>query len=175
MSNSLASSPALPMAHGLLRVLVFLNWLVGAAILVLLVVSPHEEWILRAFKLTPSPESDRLVVALRVIALFGLICVPINRVILKRLLAMVDSAREGNPFVADNAQRLRTIAWCLLMLQLISIVIGEIAKSVSTSAHPVHLDAGFSFTGWLAVLLTFLLAGVFAEGTKMRDDLEGMV
>jgi len=53
--------------------------------------------------------------------------------------------------VADNAQRLRTIAWCLLMLQLISIVIGEIAKSVSTSAHPVHLDAGFSFTGWLAV------------------------
>ncbi|HEV8444812.1 MAG TPA: DUF2975 domain-containing protein [Steroidobacteraceae bacterium] len=175
MSNSLASSPALPMAHGLLRVLVFLNWLVGAAILVLLVVSPHEEWILRAFKLTPSPESDRLVVALRVIALFGLICVPINRVILKRLLAMVDSAREGNPFVADNAQRLRTIAWCLLILQLISIVIGEIAKSVSTSAHPVHLDAGFSFTGWLAVLLTFLLAGVFAEGTKMRDDLEGMV
>jgi hypothetical protein len=163
------------MAHGLLRVLVFLNWLVGAAILVLLVVSPHEDWILRAFKLTPSPESDRLVVALRVIALFGLICVPINRVILKRLLAMVDSAREGNPFVADNAQRLRTIAWCLLMLQLISIVIGEIAKSVSTSAHPVHLDAGFSFTGWLAVLLTFLLAGVFAEGTKMRDDLEGMV
>jgi len=175
MSNSLASSPALPMAHGLLRVLVFLNWLVGAAILVLLVVSPHEDWILRAFKLTPSPESDRLVVALRVIALFGLICVPINRVILKRLLAMVDSARQGNPFVADNAQRLRTIAWCLLMLQLISVVIGEIAKSVSTSAHPVHLDAGFSFTGWLAVLLTFLLAGVFAEGTKMRDDLEGMV
>jgi Protein of unknown function (DUF2975) len=175
MSNSLASSPALPMAHGLLRVLVFLNWLVGAAILVLLVVSPHEEWILRAFKLTPSLESDRLVVALRVIALFGLICVPINRVILKRLLAMVDSAREGNPFVADNAQRLRTIAWCLLLLQLISMVIGEIAKSVSTSAHPVHLDAGFSFTGWLAVLLTFLLAGVFAEGTKMRDDLEGMV
>jgi len=175
MSNSLASSPALPMAHGLLRVLVFLNWLVGAAILVLLVVSPHEDWILRAFKLTPSPESDRLVVALRVIALFGLICVPINRVILKRLLAMVDSARQGNPFVADNAQRLRTIAWCLLILQLISIVIGEIAKSVSTSAHPVHLDAGFSFTGWLAVLLTFLLAGVFAEGTKMRDDLEGMV
>jgi hypothetical protein len=175
MSNSLASSPALPMAHGLLRVLVFLNWLVGAAILVLLVVSPHEDWILRAFKLTPSPDSDRLVVALRVIALFGLICVPINRVILKRLLAMVDSAREGNPFVADNAQRLRTIAWCLLILQLISIVIGEIAKSVSTSAHPVHLDAGFSFTGWLAVLLTFLLAGVFAEGTKMRDDLEGMV
>ena len=36
-------------------------------------------------------------------------------------------------------------------------------------------DAGFSVTGWLAVLLTFLLARVFAEGTLMRDDLEGTV
>jgi hypothetical protein len=29
--------------------------------------------------------------------------------------------------------------------------------------------------GWLAVLLTFLLARVFAEGTLMREDLEGTV
>ena len=29
--------------------------------------------------------------------------------------------------------------------------------------------------GWLAVLLTVLLARVFAEGTLMRDDLEGTV
>lgn len=38
-----------------------------------------------------------------------------------------------------------------------------------------HLDAGFSINGWLAVLLTFLLARVFAEGTHMREDLEGTV
>ncbi|HEX3231559.1 MAG TPA: hypothetical protein VHQ95_21450, partial [Pyrinomonadaceae bacterium] len=67
------------------------------------------------------------------------------------------------------------IAWTLLALQLLSLVIGAIAKSVSTPAHPVHLDAGFSINGWLAVLLTFLLARVFAEGTHMRDDLEGTV
>jgi hypothetical protein len=46
---------------------------------------------------------------------------------------------------------------------------------VSTPAHPVDLDAGFSISGWLAVLLTFLLARVFAEGTLMRDDLQGTV
>ena len=39
----------------------------------------------------------------------------------------------------------------------------------------VHLDAGFSINGWLAVLLTFLLARVFAEGTLMREDLKGTV
>ena len=55
------------------------------------------------------------------------------------------------------------------------LVIGAIAKAVSTPEHPLHLDAGFSINGWLAVLLTFLLARVFAEGTRMRDDLDGTV
>ena len=67
------------------------------------------------------------------------------------------------------------IAWLLFAVQLLSIVIGGIARSVSTPAHPVDVDAGFSINGWLAVLLTFLLARVFAEGARMRDDLEGTV
>ena len=29
--------------------------------------------------------------------------------------------------------------------------------------------------GWLAIILTFVLARVFAEGTLMRADLEGTV
>jgi hypothetical protein len=63
----------------------------------------------------------------------------------------------------------------LLALQLLSITIGAIGKAISTPMHPVHLDAGFSINGWLAVLLTFLLARVFAEGTLMREDLRGTV
>ena len=77
--------------------------------------------------------------------------------------------------MAANAQRLQVIAWVMLTMQLLSIVIGAIAKSISTPEHPVNLDAGFSISGWLAVLLTFLLARVFAEGTLMREDLEGTV
>ena len=175
MSNSLASSPALPVTHGLLRILVFLNWFMGAAILVLLAASTNRHWILPAFQLTPSPDADRLVTGLRVIAALGLACVPVNRAILNRLLAMVETVRQGSPFVAGNAQRLQGIAWALLGLQLVSVLIGGIAKSVSMPGHPLHLDAGFSLTGWLAVLLTFLLARVFAEGARMRDDLEGTV
>jgi hypothetical protein len=67
------------------------------------------------------------------------------------------------------------IAWTLLVLQLLSVVIGAIAKHVSTPEHPLHLDAGFSISGWLAVLLTFLLARVFAEGALMREELAGTV
>jgi hypothetical protein len=60
-------------------------------------------------------------------------------------------------------------------VNLLSIVIGAIAKAVSTPAHPLNIDAGFSISGWLAVLLTFLLARVFAQGALMREDLEGTV
>ena len=170
-----SSSAALPIAYVVLRILIVLNWLMGAAILALLVVMPNEQWIMSAFKLSPSPDAERLVMGLRAIAVLGLAAIPLNYAVLKRLLAIVETVRAGDPFVAANASRLQAIAWALLALQLLSIVIGAIAKAVSTPAHPLHLDAGFSINGWLAVLLTFLLARVFAEGALMREDLEGTV
>ena len=159
----------------MLRILIVANWLLGVAILALLVVSPNERWIMSAFHLTPSPEAARLVMGLRAVAVLGLVGIPLHYVVLKRLLAIVETVRGGDPFVPVNASRLQAIAWALLVLQSLSVVIGAIAKSVSTPAHPLHLSAGFSITGWLAVLLTFLLARVFAEGTLMREDLEGTV
>jgi hypothetical protein len=175
MSWPASSSAALPIAYVVLRILIVVNWLGGAAILALLVVMPNEQWIMSAFKLSPSPEAERLVMGLRAVAVLGLAAIPLNYVVLKRLLAIVETVRAGDPFVAANAHRLQAVAWALLVLQLLSLVIGAIAKTVSTPAHPLHLDAGFSINGWLAVLLTFLLARVFAEGTLMRDDLEGTV
>jgi hypothetical protein len=158
-----------------MRILVVINWLGGAAILALLVIMPNEQWIMAAFKLSPSPEAERLIMGLRAIAVLGLVTIPLNHVILKRLLAIVETVRAGDPFVAANAYRLQTIAWVLLALNVLGIVIGIIARAVSTPAHPLHINAGFSMYGWLAVLLTFLLARVFAEGTAMREDLEGTV
>ena len=175
MTPSPSSSAALPLAYVMLRILIVLNWLMGAAIIALLVALPNEQWIMSAFKLSPSPDAERLVMGLRAVAVLGVAVVPINHAVLKRLLAIVETVRGGDPFVAANAARLQTIAWALLVLQVLSVVIGTIGKSVSSAAHPVDLDAGFSINGWLAVLLTFLLARVFAEGTRMRDDLEGTV
>jgi DUF2975 family protein len=175
MSRPASSSAALPIAYALLRILIVVNWLMGAAILALLVVMPNEQWIMSAFKLSPSPEAERLVMGLRVIAVLGLATIPLNYAVLKRLRAMVETVRAGDPFVAANADRLQAIAWTLLALNLLSLVIGAMAKTVSTPAHPLHINAGFSISGWLAVLLMFLLARVFAEGTLMREDLEGTV
>jgi hypothetical protein len=173
--TSSAQSPALPLAYFTLRALIVFNWVMAAAILVLLLAMPTRHWIMESFKLSPSPDADRLVLGLRTIAALGLVTIPLNYAILKRLLAIIETVREGDPFVAANAVRLQTIARALCALQLLSITIGAIGRAISSPAHPVHLNAGFSVNGWLAVLLTFLLARVFAEGTFMRDDLEGTV
>ncbi|MDQ6893061.1 MAG: DUF2975 domain-containing protein [Acidobacteriota bacterium] len=174
MSKPTASA-ALPIAHAVLRILIVLNWLSGVAIAALLVAPPTRQWIMSSFHLSPSPDADRLVLAMRAIAALGLVGIPLNYVVLKRLLAIVDTVRAGDPFVPANASRLQVIAWILLALQVLSVVIGAIVKTVSTPAHPLHIQAGFSLSGWLAVLLTFLLARVFAEGALMREDLEGTV
>src|SRR5205809_6359403 len=107
MSAPASSSAALPIAHVVLRILIVVNWLMGVAILALLVVMPNEQWIMSAFKLSPSPETARLVMAMRAVAVLGLVTIPLNYVVLKRLLAMVETVRAGDPFVAANAQRLQ--------------------------------------------------------------------
>ena len=173
MSRQAPSSAALPIAHVVLRILIVVNWLSGAAILTLLVAMPTEKWIMSALDLSPSPATDRLVVGLQAMAAVSLATIPLNYVVLKRLLAIVGTVRAGDPFVPVNAGRLQAIAWALLALQLLSMAVGGIADALS---HPaIDVDAGFSISGWLAVLLTFLLARVFAEGTHMREDLEGTV
>ncbi|HEY4690747.1 MAG TPA: hypothetical protein VIK33_15635, partial [Anaerolineae bacterium] len=72
MSRPASSSAALPIAYVVLRILIVVNWLGGAAIAVLLVAMPTRQWIMSAFGVPPSPEADRLVMGLRAIAVLGL-------------------------------------------------------------------------------------------------------
>jgi hypothetical protein len=116
-----------------------------------------------------------MMMAMRAIAALGLVGILFNHAVLSRLLAIVVTVRKGDPFLAENAYRLNAIAWFLLALQLLSIVISLIGKAISAHGNPIHLDAGFSVNGWLAVIMTFVLARVFAEGTLMREDLQGTV
>ncbi len=167
---------SLPLADQALRVLIVLNVLGGVAIGALLAATfINETWAFTALGVPPSPETRGELTGMRMVAVLGIAAVPLNHVVLARLRAMVRSVLDGESFAGANAARLRAIAWSLLALQLLSVVIGAIGHAVSTPAHPLHLDAGFSPGGWLAVLMAFVLERVFAEGTTMRDDLAGTV
>src|SRR6186713_2439893 len=116
MAKSAPSSAALPIALAVLRILIVVNWLSAVLILALLFVVPNEEWIIKALKLSPSLEADRVIFGLQSIAAIGLVLIPLNNALLKRLLAMVETVRAGDPFVTANAQRLQVIAWILLTM-----------------------------------------------------------
>jgi DUF2975 family protein len=169
-------SAIFPIAWVTLRILIIFNWLYGAAILGLLIFTFfNEPWFMKAIDVPTGTDAQPIMIGLRAIAGIGLLGVPLNHLILTRLLRMVETVKRGDPFVAANAYRLQAIAWALLGLQLLSMVIGGIGKAIASKEFPLHLDAGFSTSGWLAVILMFVLARVFAEGTLMREDLEGTV
>ena len=108
---------------------------------------------------------------LRAIIVVGLAGAAVVHTILRRLLAIVDTVRVGDPFILQNAQRLNAIAWSIAALEALRLIVAAIAAVVW---EPGKVDA-FSFAAWLAVLLMFVLAGVFAHGARMRADLEGTV
>ena len=113
--------------------------------------------------------------AMRGIMVVGLAGAFIAHRILTRLLEIVDTVRVGDPFVLDNAARLRSIAWWLLGAEALHLLVGVLAKVASTPARPVDIDWTFSFTPYIAVLLLFVLARVFAHGARMREDIAGTV
>src|SRR4051794_6941820 len=121
------SSATLPIAYVVLRVLIVLNWIYGAIVLAILVgMLAAQQWTMTALGIPPAAQSASLVMGMRAIAALGLAAVPLNLAVLRRLVAMVQTVRGGDPFVAANANRLQAIAWCLLGQQLLSLAVAAI-------------------------------------------------
>jgi hypothetical protein len=164
---------SLTLARRVLRILIKLNLLMGVFISTLFIASLIAgEWVMRALGAQPDPT---LHMGMRAIMVIGICSVPLVNVALTRVLAIVDSVSVGNAFVPENAARLQTIAWSVLLLEVLHLVVGAITKGVSSPSHPLDINWSFSVTPWLAVLLLFVLARVFEQGARMRDDLEGTV
>ena len=164
---------ALSVSRKALRALIALNWLFGAAVLCLLIGSfLAEAWFARALGADKDPH---LLIGMRLIMVIGIAATPVAYVVFSRLLSIVETVSAGDPFITRNAQRLQTIAWAMLALELSRFLVVGIANAVSTPARPIDIKLNFSVTPWLAVLLLFVLARVFERGARMREELEGTV
>lgn len=169
-------SATLPLAQALLRTLIVLNWLLAALIALLLLASfLASAWTWRALGVGGAAGHDELITGMRAIMVIGIAGAPIAWLILSRLLRIVESVRAGDAFRTGNAERLKMIAWALLALQALHLAVLAIASAVSTTDVPLRMSDDFDVAPWLAILLLFVLAQVFLEGTRMRDDLEGTV
>jgi hypothetical protein len=150
-----------------------LTLLYGVALLGLFVASfLVPDWPAKPLGYDPATMHAHLPSGLRTVELLGLAMVGLVYVLLRRLLAIVDSVRGGDPFVPANAARLQTIAWCLLGVESLRLAVAVIGSAVDI--HRLG-SSGFSAVPWLAILLLFVLSGVFLRGARMRADLEGTV
>jgi Protein of unknown function (DUF2975) len=159
-----------------LRILIVLNWIYGAVIFGMLAMSfAAAGWTWRAFGVDPVLGHEGMVAGMRAIMVIGIAGTPLTYVVFSRLLRIVESVRSGVAFTTENAGRLRTIAWAMLGLELLRICVVAIASAVSTKDMPLRMNGNLHITAWLAILMLFVLAQVFLEGTRMREDLEGTV
>ena len=168
-------SAALRVSRFLLKAWLILNLATGVGLLVMLAATfPFEPVFFEFFSKKPARiDPGELIPTLRAWMVLALPLVAAFHILLERLLAVVDTVRSGDPFVAENAVRLKTIAWCVLVTQLLELVFGVMAATMNAAGSNVPWK--FSMTGWVAVVLLFVLARVFEEGTHLRDDLEAMI
>lgn len=96
-----------------------------------------------------------------------------------KMRAIIGSARDGDPFIPDNARRLNAMAWLVLIHEVAAVVVGELRFHVVNLVDQQGGDtidySLYDLDGLLVALVLFILARVFRHGTAMREDLEGTV
>jgi DUF2975 family protein len=98
------------------------------------------------------------------------------------LRSLARSVRERDPFGPANVQRLRLLGFLLVVgAPVVEVVNYALRLSLANTLPPNQFgDVGFPglsfpFPLLLAGLGAFILAEVFAQGTRLREDVEGTV
>lgn len=96
-----------------------------------------------------------------------------------QLAGIIASVGEGEPFRAENADRLSRMGWLSVAVHVLAAILAGLGKWFEPFAEKAghHLEVGFNveLTGILLTLILFILARVFKRGAEMREELEGTV
>lgn len=97
-------------------------------------------------------------------------------VIIGEMRAIFATLVEGDPFVPENARRLRTIAWAIVGLELARYAISAAANVIlmvfgqpETGQITVKL-LNVNLAAWTAAVVLIVLAEVFRQGAALRQD-----
>ena len=90
-------------------------------------------------------------------------------IIIDRLRRIFLAVNQGRAFELPNVGRLRLIGTALAGLELSALAINALAPMGAGPRFDLDLGA------WLGVLIVFMLAEVFRQGSDMRDDVQATV
>ena len=108
---------------------------------------------------TPPQLTASLIALAFLVGSIVFICFQLRRI----LLTLVD----GDPFVAENANRLTRIAVALAVTELARYAIKFATKAASPETSIV---LKIDLLPWASVAAIFILSQVFREGTRLRDE-----
>jgi hypothetical protein len=126
---------------------------------------------------TVHPNLDPLTLLPNLLSVFALGIVTLGLIwtMMRKLLAIIASVEDGNPFVRANALRLKAIGWLMVGLQIVGVPLAIAAGNAADMFGESDTGWDLSINGILAILLVFILAGIFERGAEMREELEGTV
>ena len=118
------------------------------------------------------PETIWAVIS--VIALSGMMAA-LGFFFFRDLYRIVASVESGNPFVPVNARRLRTMGWISVAVHVLGVPLAMTSRWLDRIFDRAHGGFEFSYFGLLLALVLFVLARVFREGARLRDEVDGTV
>jgi Protein of unknown function (DUF2975) len=163
------------------RVLVFLIMgfvAVGGVVLALMSVVLPLYWteaLAEIAKQKPGIDTSNLLPALLSIFALGILVLGLVWTMMRKLLSIIASVEDGNPFIIANAVRLRAIGWLMVGVQIVGLPLATAAGNVADIFGDNDVGFDLPVNGILAILLVFILAGIFERGAEMREELEGTV
>ena len=118
------------------------------------------------------PESIWVVIS--VVALSGL-SAGLGFFFFRHLYRIVASVEGGDPFVPANARRLQFMGWIAIAVHVLGIPLAMTSRWLDRIFGRPHDGFELSYFAILLALVLFVLARVFREGARLREEVEGTV
>lgn len=90
--------------------------------------------------------------------------------IIGRLRSVFATLTAGDPFHTENIRRLRLIGFVLAGMEIARHLFQTAMTEMGAGRN--ESDGGVNITAWFAVLVIFVLAEVFREGARLRNEAE---
>lgn len=100
-------------------------------------------------------------------------------IIVGRLRRLFDSFTTGDPFRRENATHLRVIWITMVAIELsryvllatVGVLLGMFGAPESVASASFSID-GDNFSNWMSILIVIVLAEVFREGARLKEEQE---
>jgi hypothetical protein len=108
----------------------------------------------------------------------GAVAIGGSLLIVRRLRRLFESLTSGEPFKRENAEHLRVIWITMLVMEVARYIFGgAVLALIAAFGMPPDLDThfegdGFDFAPWISILIIIVLAEVFREGARLREEQE---